>query len=248
VRNIIKCFTLLDTARQHKRLAAPVFRNDACCGCLFYGCQVTDWVAWHVEYETPKSPLSQRLAVVRETVQAAVATHEASSMRVLSICSGDARDLVPVLARARRRKNIRGRLIEMEPELAQRARGELERAGIHGVEVICGDAGRPGNYSGAIPADLVVLCGVFGNVSDHDVYRLIKSLPALCAIQSEVIWTRYRRDPDLTPLIREWFSATGFEERAFRSPGPGHFAVGRHQLVRPASETKLPDPLFTFIR
>ena len=34
-----------------------------------------------------------------------------------------------------------------------------------------------------------------------------------------MIWTRHRREPDLTPQIRDWFPASGFEEIAFDAPG-----------------------------
>jgi hypothetical protein len=209
---------------------------------------VTDWLAWHAEYETPQSALSQRLSVVQELLAEAVVSHKDQHLRVLSICAGDGRDVLPVLARTGSRRKISGRLIELEPELAERARRELIRAGLRGLEVVCGDAARPANYSGAIPTELVLVCGVFGNVSDRDVRQIIDALPAMCALDANVVWTRHRRDPDLTPTIREWFTAAGFEERAFHSPGPGHFSVGRHQLVVSPRERRLRDPLFKFTR
>lgn len=209
---------------------------------------MTDWLAWHAEYQTPGSPLSQRLAVVREFLGAAVASHDTPRLRVLSLCAGDGRDVLPVLARAEPRREISGRLIELQHELAERARDALSRFGLTGIEVVCGDAGDPSNYSGALPADVIVLCGVFGNISDADVRRLVGSLPAMCAAGADVVWTRHRRDPDRTPMIRDWFSAAGFEERAFHSPGPGRFSVGRHQLVAPPRTTRLSGPLFTFAR
>lgn len=209
---------------------------------------MTDWLAWHESYETLGSSLSQRLSVVRELLGAAVASHETPRLRVLSLCAGDGRDVLPVLARADPRQEITGLLIELQHELAERARDGLSRLGLAGVEVVCGDAAEPSNYSDALPADVIVLCGVLGNISDADVRRLVGSLPALCALGADVVWTRHRRDPDLTPMIRAWLSAAGFEERAFRSPGPGRFAVGRHQLVAPPRTTRLSGPLFTFTR
>jgi hypothetical protein len=167
---------------------------------------------------------------------------------VLSICAGDGRDVLPVLSRWRRRKEISGRLIELEPLLAERAQAAAKRERLEAIDVLCADAARPASYAAAIPADLVVACGVFGNVADADVKRVVDAFGTLCAEHGNVIWTRHRRSPDLTPTIREWFGANGFEERAFHSPGPEQFAVGQHELAGRRARGVLHDPLFTFVR
>ncbi len=43
--------------------------------------------------------------------------------------------------------------------------------------------------------------------------------PGLCSPGATVIWTRHRRPPDLTPRVRGWFAASGFEEIAFDALG-----------------------------
>ena len=85
-------------------------------------------------------------------------------------------------------------------------------------------------YEGAVPADVVLLCGVFGNVSDEDVERTVSNASRFCAPGAVVIWTRHRRSPDLTPAIRGWFERSGFAELAFDSPNGQSFAVGTHRL------------------
>ena len=138
-------------------------------------------------------------------------------------------------------------MIELEPRLVEAAATIARREGLRGIEAICGDAGRIANYVGAIPADVVVVCGVFGNIDDADVARLIRVLPAMCAEHANVIWTRHRRLPDLTPRIRSWFAINGFVERAFVSPGTEAFAVGRHELVAAQPRTPIDEPLFRFV-
>jgi hypothetical protein len=209
---------------------------------------VTDWLVWYEGYETYGSELAQRLAVVRQLLDETVASVDQTSLRVLSICAGDGRDVLPVLARWRERKEIHGWLIELEPELAKRARLYARAQELGHVDVVCADAASPVNLLGAIPADLILLCGVFGNVSDGDVRQLVESLPSMCASAANVVWTRHRRHPDLTPTIREWFATVGFAERAFRSPGTARFSVARHQMVVPPRRQPLRDPLFTFLR
>ena len=116
------------------------------------------------------------------------------------------------------------------------------------MHAVIGDAGRTATYAGWVPAKLVLVCGVFGNVSDPDVRKTIKALPTLCEDGATVIWTRHRRDPDLTPTIRAWFDAAGFQERTFDSPGLDRYAVGVHQLVEPPQPYDPDLALFTFTR
>ena len=98
------------------------------------------------------------------------------------------------------------------------------------MEVLCGDASVTTAYEGAVPADLVLVCGVFGNVSDADVAHTVSVLSALCGARATVIWTRHRLAPDLTPAIRAWFDENGFDEVAFDSEEAYTFGVGTHRL------------------
>lgn len=162
------------------------------------------------------------------------------------MCAGEARDLRGALAQVERRDLV-GRLVELDPGLAEGARRGLAELGAAGLEVVTGDAGELAAYRGAAPADLVLECGVFGNISDADVERTIQASPALCAPDAKLIWTRHRRPPDLTDAIRAWFTESGFEEMSFEGVPDSTGSVG---VVRFAGETTaLTDQaLFTFIR
>ena len=96
--------------------------------------------------------------------------------------------------------------------------------------MVTGDASSTAAYDGAVPADLVLVCGVFGNICDDDVERTIRALPALYTPGTTQYWTRHRLDPDLTPTIRAWFAEAGFDEIGFDSPGPGQFTVGANRF------------------
>jgi hypothetical protein len=138
---------------------------------------------------------------------------------------------------------VQGRLVELDPELAATASANAPDS----IEVLCGDAGARSSYAGAVPADLVLVCGVFGNITDDDMMGSIDLLPTLCAPGAHAIWTRHRRPPDATPGVRERFGAAGFDEVAFHAPGGTMFAVGMHRLVaapRPFSDA---GRLFEFI-
>jgi hypothetical protein len=208
----------------------------------------TDWVDWHEPYSDRRSPLSQRLDVVQRHIRAFLDGCALAAPRVVSLCAGDGRDLLDVLAEHPRARQVRARLVELDPTLAGRARQRAADAKLDDVEVVCSDAAVSDVYAGAVPAELVLLCGVFGNISDRDVQRTIEALPQLCGRGATVVWTRHRRDPDLTPTVRRWFIAAGFAEHAFDSPGPKQWSVGMHSFAGEPRPLVRGARLFTFMR
>jgi hypothetical protein len=190
------------------------------------------WVRWHRAYEDADSPLSARLRLVQHGVRAVLDDHPPGLIRIVSICAGQGRDVIDVVARHPRRADVRARLVELDPSLVAFARARAATAGVGDVvEVVEGDASLAGSYAGALPADLVLICGVFGNISDEDIRATVLAMPSFCAPGGTVIWTRHRRPPDLTPSIREWFGQAGFAEQSFVAPEPYVLCVGRHRLV-----------------
>jgi hypothetical protein len=174
-----------------------------------------DWIEWHRDYEHADSPLARRLAIVQAQVALAIKERADAPIRLLSMCSGEARDVIEPIAGLGAAASVHGRLVELDPTLARRARDAIAAAGLDGLEVSEGDAGVTSAYEGATPADLVLVCGVFGNIGDDDIQRTVRALPSLCAEGATVIWTRHRRPPDATPAIRRWFRAAGFRHEAF---------------------------------
>ena len=84
-------------------------------------------------------------------------------------------------------------------------------------------------------------------MSVADIRRTVEAASGMCAPGATVVWTRHRRAPDLTPQIREWFRASGFEEVAFEAPDTDALTgVGVNRLPT-SSETDLTgDSLFAF--
>jgi hypothetical protein len=208
----------------------------------------TDWVAWHERYEDPRSFLAARLGVIRGFILDFLDSRPGQDSRVVSFCAGKGLDLLGVLPSHPAKRQVTARLVELDPVLADEARRAARDAGLTNIEVVVADAGITDAYVGAVPADLVMVCGVFGNISDSDVETTVRAMPTLCVQGGTIIWTRHRRTPDLTPTIRDWFSAAGFAERAFTSPGVGSFAVGVHQLDGPGGPLSVGQQLFTFAR
>jgi Putative methyltransferase len=189
-----------------------------------------DWLAWHRRYDDPGEGLHERLQVVQRLIREWLDGAPPGPLRVVSACAGQGRDLLGVLAGHSRRDDVHARLVELDPRNTAPALAAVREAGLRHVDVVTGDASWTDAYLGAVPANLVLMCGVFGNVSDADVEQTVRLLPGFCAPRGVVVWTRGRRHPDLTPSIRRWFAETGFTEQAFASPGLEAYAVGMHRL------------------
>lgn len=101
-------------------------------------------------------------------------------------------------------------------------------------------------FTDVSPADVLLLVGIFGNIADIDVERVISTVPTICNTGATVIWTRHRRDPDLTPKIAQWFATAGCVSTEFTSPGHGSYAVGTEQCQHATRHTPLPYRLFSF--
>ena len=207
---------------------------------------MSEWVEWHRRYDAEPG-LARRLEVVREKVRGCLAACAPGPIRVISVCAGDGRDLLGALAGHPRQGDVSARLVEVDPELVARARARVAMLGTPDVEVCQGDASSTDAYAGATPADLILICGVFGNVSDDDVHRTVARLPELCAPAATVVWTRGRFEPDLTPAIRGWFVEAGFAELAFLPIPESSAAVGAHQLTVSPRPFVAGTRLFTFL-
>jgi hypothetical protein len=204
-----------------------------------------NWVAWHADYERD-TPLRRRLTIVQGHIADVLRSSGRSPLTVVSICSGDGRDLLGPLARDPARNRVRGRLVELNAELAAKAVEAANDASLPGIDVVVGDAGVTTAYRGVVPADLVLICGVFGNIVDADIERTISALPMLCADGATIIWTRHRRPPDLTPTIRRWFREAGFVEVAFEAVPGSVASVGVERLARPPTLFEEGVRLFSF--
>jgi hypothetical protein len=207
-----------------------------------------DWLAWHRPYDEAGSPLQLRLAAVQAHIRRAMGACPPGATRVVSMCSGQGRDLLAVLVDHPRRADVIAHLVELDERNVDLARTTVDGAGLTGVDVVRADASSTSAYKGLVPADLLLVCGVFGNIGDADIRTTVGALSSLCAPRATVIWTRYPRDPELLPAVDGWFRDAGFELVALETgTDGGQFGVGVHRL------TALPQPyrprvrLFTFL-
>ncbi|HEY7273476.1 MAG TPA: SAM-dependent methyltransferase [Actinoplanes sp.] len=205
-----------------------------------------DYVRWHEQYDSPGSGLARRLDVVQRELRRALtdAPHDDDgTRRLISMCAGEGRDVLPVLADHPAGAAVRALLVELDRTLSDRARETAVRLGLSTVTVRTADAGTLDSYGGFVPAHLLLACGVFGNVTVEDAERTIAALPGVLTDDGIVIWTRGQFDEGTDPSLhlRDCFAAAGFTEVSFIRPSDAHFRVGVHRL---SSRGRL----FTFVR
>jgi hypothetical protein len=207
----------------------------------------TDWYGWHHDYAEAGSPLSVRLRIVQRRIAEWLDARPEPSLTVVSMCAGQGRDLLEVLAGRADAGRARARLLETDDRNATIARDVVAAANLGTVTVVRADAGERASYRGTVPADLVLMAGVLGNITDADVRATVEVLPELCAPGATVIWTRTREEPDLMPAIRSWFVGTGFVEDSFDAPDGMLISVGVHRFTgdpRPLAD----GTFFQFVR
>ena len=137
--------------------------------------------------------------------------------------------------------------MEAHPVIAERARRSA--AAVAYVEVRTADAGITDTYLDAVPAELVLLVGILGNINDIDLARTIATAPALCRPAGTLVWSRARADGDRNDVVRTRFAAAGFTELDYvaldRDSWP---AVGVVRYDGPPTPLPAGKQLFTFIR
>lgn len=211
-----------------------------------------DYNAWHAGYDDPESTLSWRLRTVQGYISRALDGRN-GPVRIISACAGDGRDLIGVLSGRGDVARVRATLLEVHPVIAERARVAAAAAGLSQlVQVRTSDAGVSDAYRDLAPADLVLLVGIFGNISDADLHTTIEASAQLCAPGGTLIWSR-GRDPDTggdrNATVRAWFADAWFSEIGYDTRESGSLpAVGAVCYDGPLKRLKPGQRWFTFLR
>jgi Putative methyltransferase len=207
----------------------------------------TDWLAWHRAYDDPDSVVSRRLAFVRSMVSSALDAAPDGPIRLLSICAGDGRDVLGVLSSHPRGGDVDATLVEQHPALTAAALATAIEHGLDKVRCELGDAGLAKWYATSRPIEVLVACGVFGNISSEDLRRTVRCFGAVVGPGGHVIWTRHRQPPDQTPVIRRWFEESGFAQVSFCEVPNSLSSVACHRRGSEPAPMELPTRLFEFV-
>jgi hypothetical protein len=205
-----------------------------------------DWHAWHDTYETSDSQHTRRLRTVTEKIRSTLDAAPPGPIRVVSVCAGQGRDLLGALADHPRRADVSARLVELDPRNTSAARETAAALGLPGVEAVTGDASLTDTYSGAVPAQLVLVVGVFGNLTPADIEHTTDFLGGLCAPGATVIWSRNRKSPDLFPRVCDWLEQRGFD-RVWVSEPDVVQGIGVHRFTGEPRPLPPGERMFTFV-
>ena len=215
------------------------------------GCvtDLRDYDDWHRHYDDPDSSLSWRLRRVQAALHAAL-DRSPGPCRILSACAGDGRDVIGVLRERSDADRVSAVLVELHPGLAERARETAAAAGLTGFEVRTADAGRSDAYAGAVPASIVLLVGIFGNITDEDLWRLLAFAPQLCAPGATLLWSRSTDGSDRNDEVRARLADAGFTELDYATSGgdDDDTALGVVRYDGPPVAWRPGQPLFSFVR
>ncbi|BAY36091.1 hypothetical protein NIES2111_04110 [Nostoc sp. NIES-2111] len=207
-----------------------------------------DWYEWHDLYKT-EPRLQQRLEIVQEFIAYSLNASPDGALRVVSVCAGDGRDLLGTLKNHPRAKDVSARLVELNPQLVERGRATIEALGLaKQIEFVNGDATIASNYVGAVPADIVIVCGVFGNLTDEaELGRLLDNLRFLSKQGAFVLWTRgHSQGIAHSDTVRRILSASEFAEVNFKLTATGDMGVGINQYIGESLPQPKEQQLFVF--
>jgi|SRR6476469_468040 len=207
-----------------------------------------DWLEWHEGYQT-EAVLQQRLEIVQKYISDSLDAASEGTIQVVSACSGDGRDLLGVLATHPRAKDVRARLVEINPQLVERGKEAIAQLGLtKQIEFINGDATLTASFAGAVPADIVIVCGIFGNLPDEEALRqLIGNLPYFIKKGGFALWTRGHRDGiNYSERVRQIFQENQFTEVDFQLTATGNMGVGRHRFEGQTLSAPTDEQFFVF--
>jgi hypothetical protein len=209
-----------------------------------------DWTHWYKHYDaTPR--IQARLRVVRRQIIDFVNECPAGPITIVSVCSGDGRDLVGALADHPRRNDVVAWLLDTHAETLDRGKGAATAAGLERqFHFLLADAARADSYRDIVPVDLVLISGVLGHLRPDGVSGLLGALPMLCKAGGCVILNRgmlFNDGRRQVPAIRELLRNTGFVERDYEVTSADGFACLWARFTGPAQPLDTKRVLFEFV-
>ena len=207
-----------------------------------------DWEKWHTLYNDSDSGLAKRLRLVQESISNCLPNTIEDGFQIIDICSGDGRDLLDLLTHYPAREQVHSYLVELDERLAKESERIASEKDLQNVTVINGDASLLSTYEEVPRADLILLCGVFGNISSDDICHTIETLPQLSKQGTRVIWTHHLRQPEAVPAIQNLFITNEFSEVDLKATDDQSYAIATYEFRGSPKYLDGNTRLFTFIK
>jgi len=172
-----------------------------------------DWFEWHEQQTDPASTPARRLAAVQNALRQVIDQLPPGPFVVVSLCAGQAADILGVLDGHPRRDDADITLVELDPRNVGFALAHARDADVRRVRAVTGDAGLSDSLVGVPRAQVLLLIGMVTHITEEDFARLIGELPRICARDAIVVWNRRLHLDTLasTRRARRAFKRAGFD-------------------------------------
>ena len=146
------------------------------------------WNDWHSIYDDKESAPYKRSIITQELVNNYLNIHK-KNIIILSICSGQARDILPAIAGREDKDRITTYLLDIDKDCLEYAQEYARIHDIPNVHTINKDASLKESYDDIPKADLIVICGLFGHLSLEDITTTVSFLAYISDNDAHVIWS-----------------------------------------------------------
>ncbi len=205
------------------------------------------WSGWPEKaYQQPG--YQQRLTAVQEHLVEYLDEAPPGPIRILSMCAGDGRDVIGAVRSHRRRKDVAACLVELNSQSVELGRGYLANAGLdRTLKFINGDATVYATYQNMGPADIVLVCGVWGHVPPNEKSMLVRAITTLCKPGGTVIWTRgTSKGIARVREIEALFAGSWWDKARVTYTPDAAWAVASYRYCGPAQELPTDGQIFHF--
>lgn len=205
------------------------------------------WNGWP-ESAYRQAPYQQRLLAVQDHLAAALNAAPAGPVNLISICAGDGRDVIGVLQSHSRRGDVTSWLVEQDGQSVADGFEHAARAGLqNSIHFVHGDATVYETYADIAPANVVLLCGVWGHVPISERPDLVRALAAVCRPTGSVVWTRgVSKGIRRLHEIQAQFAKPAWEQVRVSVVGNGHWAIATQRFNGPPAELPRRGQIFHF--
>ena len=205
------------------------------------------WSGWP-EKAYQREGYQQRLTAVQEHLCECLDEAAPGPIRILSICAGDGRDVIGAVRSHRRRKDVAAWLVELNSQSVELGKGYSVNAGLErSLKFINDDATTYATYKGIGPADIVLICGVWGHVPVNEKSMLVRAVSTLCKPGGAVIWTRgTSKGIARVREIEALFAGNWWDKGRVTYTPDAAWAVATYRYRGPAQELPADGQIFHF--